>query len=62
MNEFNAAESWRKIEKDRFLRSRRVFKNARWLDQIHLFHVLDHPLVAVGQDVRPLQKYPELSA
>jgi len=33
----------RKLARDTFLRSRRVFKNAVWLDQIFLLHVLDHP-------------------
>jgi hypothetical protein len=33
----------RKLARDTFLRSRRVFKNAVWLDQIFLRHVLDHP-------------------
>lgn len=44
VEEFNRGNSWRKIESDRFLRSRRVFKNAAWIDHIRLFHVLDHPL------------------
>jgi hypothetical protein len=35
----------RKLARDTFLRSRRVFKNAVWLDQIFLLHVLDHPEV-----------------
>ena len=42
---FNRAERWRKIEQDRFLRSRRIFKNANWLDRIYFLHVLDHPLI-----------------
>jgi hypothetical protein len=62
MNEFNSAESWRKIETDRFLKSRRVFKGARWLEQIHLMHVLDHPLVRVGQNSRARKEYPALSS
>lgn len=62
MHEFNAAESWRKIEKDRFLKSRRVLKSARWLEQIHLLHVLDHPLVRVGLNLRSRKEYPALSS
>ena len=45
VEEFNRAERWRKIEQDRFLRSRRVFKNANWLDRVYFLHVLDHPLI-----------------
>lgn len=62
INEFNATETWRKIEKDRFLKSRRVFKGARWLEQIHLMHVLDHPLIRVGHNSRARKEYPELSS
>jgi len=43
VNEFNSIHRYRKIEQDRFLRARRLFKHARWLDQIYLLHVLDHP-------------------
>jgi hypothetical protein len=43
IEEFNRSEKFRKIAVDRFLRSRRVFKSARWIDQIYLLHVLDHP-------------------
>jgi hypothetical protein len=43
VSEFNRSRSLRKIAPDRFLRSRRVFKNARWIDQLFPLHVLDHP-------------------
>jgi hypothetical protein len=43
VQDFNNGHALRKIEQDRFLRSRRVCKNPRWLDQIYLLHVLDHP-------------------
>ena len=41
--EFNSANKLRKIEQDRFLETRRLFKNARWLRNTYLLHVLDHP-------------------
>jgi hypothetical protein len=44
VNEFNDAHSLRKIGPDRFLKTRRIFKRARWLDQIFLLHVFDHPV------------------
>jgi len=44
VNEFNNAHSLRKIERDRFLNTRRIFKHARWLDQIFLLHLFDHPV------------------
>jgi hypothetical protein len=43
MHEFNAENEMRKIQQYRFLRSRRLFKNARWIDQIYLLHLFDHP-------------------
>lgn len=43
VNEFNAENQLRKIQSYRFLRSRRLFKNARWIDQIYLLHLFDHP-------------------
>ncbi|MFZ0887269.1 MAG: hypothetical protein WA005_02350 [Candidatus Binataceae bacterium] len=45
VSEFNALHPLRKIERHRFLRSRRLFKHARWLDHIYLLHVLDHPVM-----------------
>jgi hypothetical protein len=33
----------RKLRHDPFLISRRVIKHARWLEQLFLPHVLDHP-------------------
>ena len=42
VNEFNRDNPLRKIHKYPFLKSQRIFKNARWLDQIYLLHVLDH--------------------
>ena len=43
INEFNAAQSSRKIALDRFLPTRRIFRNARWLRQIYVLHLFDHP-------------------
>jgi hypothetical protein len=42
---FNASHPMRKIDQHRFLRSERIFKNARWIDQIYTLHILDHPLM-----------------
>jgi hypothetical protein len=43
IQEFNDQQQHRKIERYRFLRSRRLLKNARWIDQIYLMHLFDHP-------------------
>jgi hypothetical protein len=43
INEFNTDHVMRKIVPDRFLSTRRVFKNPRWLQQMYVLHVLDHP-------------------
>lgn len=43
INEFNAEHEMRNIEQYRFLRSRRIFKDARWIDQIFILHLFDHP-------------------
>ncbi len=52
INEFNAEHEYRKIEQYRFLRSRRIFRNARWLDQIFLLHVFDHPRMKMSHTMR----------
>jgi len=44
IEEFNASSIVRKIEHPRFLRTKRIFKNARWIENMHYLHVLDHPL------------------
>jgi hypothetical protein len=41
--EFNEARELRKIEQHAFLRSYRIFRNARWIDHMFTLHVLDHP-------------------
>ena len=43
VNEFNQKNEFRKIERHQFLRSYRIFKNARWIDHMFTCHVLDHP-------------------
>lgn len=43
VNEFNEENVLRKIAPFPMLRARRIFKNPRWLDQIYLVHVFDHP-------------------
>jgi len=43
INEFNTDHVNRKILRDRFLPTRRIFKNPRWLQQIYVLHVFDHP-------------------
>ena len=40
--EFNDAHPMRFIERHRFLRGYRLFKNARWIDHIFQCHILDH--------------------
>ncbi len=52
VDEFNSTHGSRKIEKDRFLRSRRIFKRPGWIDQMYMLHVLDHPLRQVGYTTR----------
>lgn len=42
VNEFNDENELRKIERHHFLRSYRIFKNARWIDHIFTCHMLDH--------------------
>jgi hypothetical protein len=43
IHEFNKRNPMRKLRHDPFLISRRVIKHARWLEQLFLLHVLDHP-------------------
>jgi hypothetical protein len=57
VNEFNAAQHSRKIEPDRFLRTRRIFKQASWLEQIYVLHVLDHPLMQLSDRRQPPNIY-----
>lgn len=43
VQEFNARNELRKIEQHAFLKSYRIFRNARWIDHMFTLHVLDHP-------------------
>jgi hypothetical protein len=56
VEEFNAAHQHRKIDQHRFLRSQRIFKQARWIDQIFLLHVFDHPVMSTAGS-RPRKMY-----
>lgn len=42
VDEFNEQNVMRKIERHRFLRGYRIFRNARWIDHMMICHVLDH--------------------
>ncbi len=43
LEEFNRVDPYRKIDVYRYLRNRRIFKNAWWIEQMRTVHVLDHP-------------------
>jgi hypothetical protein len=43
IDEFNDEQRLRKVSPYRFLRHFRVFKNARWIDQIYVVNIFDHP-------------------
>ena len=49
-DEFNAAHPRRKIAPYTHLKGKRLFKNARWIDNIYTLHILDHPLRSVPGD------------
>lgn len=53
VKKFNQENELRKIERHRFLRGYRLFKNARWIDHIFTCHVLDHPARQPGVASRP---------
>lgn len=57
VDEFNAAHPMRKIDRHRFLRRARIFKNAAWIDQIYVLHVLDHPVMQGSAPARPPKVY-----
>lgn len=44
VSEFNAAQPLRKIAPFTLLRSKRLFKNAQWIDRMYAAHIHDHPL------------------
>lgn len=43
VNDFNAQSEMRKIAPFNYLREERILKNARWIGQMYLAHILDHP-------------------
>ncbi len=43
VNQFNDAHPRRKITPFNFLRQRRIFRRAKWIDHLFALHVLDHP-------------------
>ncbi|HUA33211.1 MAG TPA: hypothetical protein VMA09_06375 [Candidatus Binataceae bacterium] len=54
IGDFNKRNELRKIEQYRFLRSRRILKNARWIDQIYLLHLFDHPWARRSRKAREM--------
>jgi hypothetical protein len=54
VREFNHCHELRKVEAYRFLRSRRIMKNARWIDQIFLLHLFDHPRLKRMREIRTM--------
>ncbi|MGH8012855.1 MAG: hypothetical protein ACREQ4_10185 [Candidatus Binataceae bacterium] len=57
VEEFNAAQPMRKIDRHHFLKYTRMFQNARWIEQIFLLHVFDHPIMRATQEQRPSKVY-----
>lgn len=53
IREFNEEHDLRKIEQHAFLRSYRVFRNARWIDHMFTLHVLDHASRTTLTEERP---------
>jgi hypothetical protein len=57
VHEFNARHERRKIEQHAFLKSYRIFRNARWIDHMFTVHVLDSAVRSTlqsGQSARPV--------
>lgn len=44
VEEFNAEHTLRKIAPTNFLRPRRIFRNAKWIEHMFSLHVFDHPV------------------
>jgi hypothetical protein len=55
IHEFNARNPMRKIAPFPFLREKRMFQRARWIGQIFLCHVHDHPLRQPGAIRAPVR-------
>ena len=51
INEFNQLIPQRRLQKHWTLKNRRFLKNAWWLDQIYLYHVMDHAARSLPQRV-----------
>jgi hypothetical protein len=62
IEEFNAEHPMRKIDAHRMLKFSRVFKNARWIEQIFLLHVFDHTVMRPRGAQRPNKTYPPIAA
>lgn len=58
IREYNEASQSRKIERPRFLRASRLFKNAAWIDHMYMVHVLDHPVRVSLESRRPPASLP----
>jgi hypothetical protein len=54
IREFNDGNELRKACPYNLLRAQRLFKNARWIDQVYLMHVLDHVRKRVPADRPPV--------
>ena len=52
IQEFNDTQAHRKLHHNTFLKTRRFFKNAEWIDMMRTVHVLDHPVRSVGDRPR----------
>lgn len=52
INEFNEENLMRKIAPWNMLRSRRICKNAKWIEHIYALHVHDHAMRTPGAQVR----------
>lgn len=52
INEFNATHPIRRIAPYTFLRGRRIFKNATWIDRMYAAHIHDHAARSADQATR----------
>ncbi len=50
VNEFNQEPHLRRITPYNFLRKRRIFTRALWVDQVFVAHILDHPARSVAAE------------
>lgn len=56
VDEFNAENALRKIAPLNFLRQRRIFRNAKWIEHMFALHVFDHPIRSSARvQQRPVQ-------